>query len=493
MNNSELPKRVEKKRSERPPVVAGSEGERSSEWESSASEGKGSSSKKRREEDLQLNLDGPYWLTLTPRRHKQSRPAKQQQEEEREDVRIGETEVKPPLMMVLQQQQEEVPKPTPVRQRRRKGEMEMLFLDDFDGAYWTGGHQQKPKRERDEDSTPKLIHMEEDGDDDDDDEDDEEEDGVDDAEKENPSAPTMVVLPRPSVASGSNDKNELSAFYPHSEAARLREAKVIGAVIVPDLNGKISMDGDYWKISETGRSRRRRELEFFPKTLKVGSSAPYVPRAPLSPESQERRRAEQSRVTAERRQEREERQARDNEEFAELVTFLSHGREVVTNVFLGGEIAAENNAWVQENVDFVVNISGKRFAYAALFGEERVLTIDVDDNVHSDLMVHFVTVADRVHERVTAGARVFVHCRQGRSRSAALLAAYLVLKHSMTLSEALELISEKNRGHNINDGFLRQLQNLECSHLGLATSSIFQSKESRRAPTVNTLCEIGRK
>jgi hypothetical protein len=274
---------------------------------------------------------------------------------------------------------------------------------------------------------------------------------------------------------------EMAGAYLHSEAVRLRQAKEFGNLFVPDLNGQVSMDGEYWKISSSGRRRQQRQLEFFPRSLKLGSSAPSVPRPPLSPESQARRRAEQSRLTAERRQAREEQQVRDNEAFAELVTFLSAGREIVPLLFLGGEIAAEHTAWVEAHVDFIVNCSGKRFAYGKQFvGEERLMTIDIDDNVHCDMTPHFGIVAERVEAALASGRRVFVHCRQGRSRSAALVAAFLVLKRDMSLSAALQLIAEKNRGHSINEGFLRQLQVLECAHYGLAVSSIFQSKETRR-------------
>jgi hypothetical protein len=277
------------------------------------------------------------------------------------------------------------------------------------------------------------------------------------------------------------DNEEMAGAYLHSEAARLRQAKEVGNVFVPDLNGQVSMDGEYWKICDTGRRRQRRSLEFFPRSLKLGATAPSAPRAPLSPESVARRREVQMRVTAERRQEREEVQARNNATYQELVGFLSVGREIVPLLYLGGEVAADNTAWVTANVDFIVNCSGKRHPYDGTFAsDERLLMIDVDDNVHCDIRQHFAAVAARLEAVIASGRRAFVHCRQGRSRSVSLVVAFLVLKRNMTLSDALQLVAEKNRGHSINEGFLRQLQALECAHRGLTVSSIFQSKETRR-------------
>jgi hypothetical protein len=45
------------------------------------------------------------------------------------------------------------------------------------------------------------------------------------------------------------------------------------------------------------------------------------------------------------------------------VQFLSHGREIVDHLYIGGRLVAENDSWLDENVDFIVNASGKRFLY----------------------------------------------------------------------------------------------------------------------------------
>ena len=52
--------------------------------------------------------------------------------------------------------------------------------------------------------------------------------------------------------------------------------------------------------------------------------------------------------------------------------------------------------------------------------------------------------------------KVLVHCHQGRSRSAAVVLAYLMLKHEMTLLDAIKTLRER-RWIWPNDGFLNQL------------------------------------
>jgi hypothetical protein len=214
------------------------------------------------------------------------------------------------------------------------------------------------------------------------------------------------------------------ASYLHSEAARLYAARNVGTIVVPDLNGQISMDGDYWKISGSGRNRRQRELQFFPPTLKLGSTltGPRPPRAPLSPGTIERRRREQQRVASEVRAEKEQREAA----YADLVVFESTGREVVKGLFLSGVVAAENVNWVIGSVDFVINASGKIQPYMQVMAADNVMRIDEGDNEHSNLFQYFVPVAERIDNLLQNGRKVLVHCHQGKSRSAALVAAYLV-------------------------------------------------------------------
>ena len=56
--------------------------------------------------------------------------------------------------------------------------------------------------------------------------------------------------------------------------------------------------------------------------------------------------------------------------------------------------------------------------------------------------------------------RVYVHCQQGISRSATIVLAFLMLKRSMDVIEAVKTVREK-REIFPNDGFLRQLCELD--------------------------------
>ncbi len=60
------------------------------------------------------------------------------------------------------------------------------------------------------------------------------------------------------------------------------------------------------------------------------------------------------------------------------------------------------------------------------------------------------------HLLVVFSGKVLVHCREGVSRSATLVVAYLMLKEGMTVQDAIRTVRE-SREICPNEGFLQQL------------------------------------
>lgn len=48
-----------------------------------------------------------------------------------------------------------------------------------------------------------------------------------------------------------------------------------------------------------------------------------------------------------------------------------------------------------------------------------------------------------IHDVVSSGGRILVHCHAGRSRSVCIVARYLMIKNNMTRHQALRFIGEK--------------------------------------------------
>ncbi|KAJ8418207.1 hypothetical protein AAFF_G00139160 [Aldrovandia affinis] len=76
-------------------------------------------------------------------------------------------------------------------------------------------------------------------------------------------------------------------------------------------------------------------------------------------------------------------------------------------------------------------------------------------------------VLNAAHEYIhtalnTPGARIFVHCAVGVSRSATLVLAYLMIYHHFSLVDAIQKVKE-NRWIFPNRGFLNQLRTLDIN------------------------------
>ncbi|KAJ8361630.1 hypothetical protein SKAU_G00181550 [Synaphobranchus kaupii] len=80
-----------------------------------------------------------------------------------------------------------------------------------------------------------------------------------------------------------------------------------------------------------------------------------------------------------------------------------------------------------------------------------------------DLSPYFFPAAEYIHEALsTPGARIFVHCAVGVSRSAALVLSYLMIYHGFSLVDAIQKVKE-NRWIFPNRGFLKQLRVLDIN------------------------------
>ena len=104
------------------------------------------------------------------------------------------------------------------------------------------------------------------------------------------------------------------------------------------------------------------------------------------------------------------------------------------------------------------------------------MLIGVEDEPEADLASHWEATTAFIEEGCEQGG-VLVHCRAGRSRSAAVVAAYLLMKESLTVEKALADIRSVRRIEP-NAGFVAQLGKLETA-LGVSCE---QSSEGCERP-----------
>ncbi|XP_040034549.1 dual specificity phosphatase 29 [Gasterosteus aculeatus] len=89
--------------------------------------------------------------------------------------------------------------------------------------------------------------------------------------------------------------------------------------------------------------------------------------------------------------------------------------------------------------------------------------VEADDKPTFNISQFFCSATQFIHEALShPQSKVLVHCVMGRSRSAALVLAYLMMEHGLTVVDAIEHVRQR-RCVLPNHGFLRQLRALDIT------------------------------
>lgn len=86
------------------------------------------------------------------------------------------------------------------------------------------------------------------------------------------------------------------------------------------------------------------------------------------------------------------------------------------------------------------------------------LVIAVDDNEYEDILAHIPKAIAFIDRALEEDGRVLVHCVMGVSRSATIVAAYLMKTREWDVMKALEYIKARRPQVHPNYGFFKQLQ-----------------------------------
>ncbi|XP_049921718.1 serine/threonine/tyrosine-interacting-like protein 2 isoform X3 [Epinephelus moara] len=139
--------------------------------------------------------------------------------------------------------------------------------------------------------------------------------------------------------------------------------------------------------------------------------------------------------------------------------------EVWPNIFIAEKSVAVNKARLKRmGITHILNTAHGTGVYT---GESfytgmniKYMGIEVDDFPDADISEHFRPTAEFLDEALlTHKGKVLVVSMMGVSRSAVVVASYLMIFQHMTIMEALTSMRKK-RAINPNEGFLKQLRNL---------------------------------
>ncbi|KAM9853345.1 dual specificity protein phosphatase 14 isoform 1-T4 [Aulostomus maculatus] len=149
--------------------------------------------------------------------------------------------------------------------------------------------------------------------------------------------------------------------------------------------------------------------------------------------------------------------------------------QVGPGLFLGSLDAALNAAVLSSrNITLIINCSGLEDVTYPQQDSLKVLHVPIQDHPHAPLGQYFHTVSESIDQN-RSGATL-VHCSAGRSRSPALIMAYLMRFEGLSLRQAHEKVLEQRPFIRPNAGFWRQLMDYERTLL--ARNSIRMAKTS---------------
>eukprot|EP01012_Entosiphon_sulcatum_P022172 TRINITY_DN27082_c0_g1_i1.p3 TRINITY_DN27082_c0_g1~~TRINITY_DN27082_c0_g1_i1.p3 ORF type:complete len:196 (+),score=44.33 TRINITY_DN27082_c0_g1_i1:1004-1591(+) len=136
--------------------------------------------------------------------------------------------------------------------------------------------------------------------------------------------------------------------------------------------------------------------------------------------------------------------------------------QISDRLYLGNIHTAHNLKWLESaGITHIVAVT--QFGQGAVFypGRFRYHPIEIYDVPQSDLGQHFRQAADFIRDAFADGGKVYVHCNQGRSRSASVVIAYYIAHQSMAVDDALRFVRDRRVVVEPNEGFMEQLRSFE--------------------------------
>ncbi|KAF8583306.1 hypothetical protein K439DRAFT_1412331 [Ramaria rubella] len=135
---------------------------------------------------------------------------------------------------------------------------------------------------------------------------------------------------------------------------------------------------------------------------------------------------------------------------------------VTDNLWIGSLAAALDADLLHKNgIKSVLSVMRGRIAIQKPFARYQVLLDDTDE---ADALVHFPACIEWIDSQIKKGRGVLVHCQAGMSRSATIVAAYIMYTQSIDTQAALDLIRKARPVIQPNDGFVTQLALFHSAH-----------------------------
>ncbi|KAA1466987.1 phosphatases II [Dentipellis sp. KUC8613] len=129
-------------------------------------------------------------------------------------------------------------------------------------------------------------------------------------------------------------------------------------------------------------------------------------------------------------------------------------------LFLGSLPAAESIYTLEQHrITHVISVCNEKIPERAQYS---YMKVPVEDDKHANLLKWLPSTCDFIDNAMQSGGVVLVHSRDGISRSATVVAAYLMFRMGYDSNGALEAIHGCRPYVKPNDGFKQQLRAFEA-------------------------------
>jgi len=127
-------------------------------------------------------------------------------------------------------------------------------------------------------------------------------------------------------------------------------------------------------------------------------------------------------------------------------------------LLLGNLVAATAPRTISERrITHIVSVCTDPIPADLPAGGIKQLRIPIPDIEYSDLLIHLPTACNFIHQAIAEGGTVLVHCGEGLSRSATVVAAYLMATRKLDATEAMDVVRRAREQVWFGGGFQEQL------------------------------------
>lgn len=163
---------------------------------------------------------------------------------------------------------------------------------------------------------------------------------------------------------------------------------------------------------------------------------------------------------------------------------MNEPTKVIDKLYIGNEKSFKCKRHFDGIVSVMVNPPSTKVIATDKRNSKRLL-IRLQDSADVEIKPYINEITSFIHEITSSGGEVLVHCKMGVSRSCTAVLGYLMEYEKMTLFDSYQLVRSKRPTVRPNDGFWKQLIELEKELFdGKSSVSFITLRNSYSVPSV---------